>query len=65
MLPEGLVERWLVTDGAQVQAGQVLAEVRVEDALHEIAAPASGRVSIVSRENCIIEPGSLLAQVTS
>jgi pyruvate/2-oxoglutarate dehydrogenase complex dihydrolipoamide acyltransferase (E2) component len=63
MLPEGLVERWLVADGARVCAGQPLVELRVEDALHEIAAPASGTIAIVTGVNSVIEPGSLLAQL--
>jgi pyruvate/2-oxoglutarate dehydrogenase complex dihydrolipoamide acyltransferase (E2) component len=63
MLPEGLVERWLVADGALVRAGQPLVELRVEDALHKIAAPASGTFAIVTGVNAVIEPGSLLAQL--
>ena len=63
MLPEGLVERWLVADGAIVAAGDPIAEVRIEDALHEINAPASGHVTIAATANCVVEPGSLLASV--
>jgi hypothetical protein len=33
MLPEGVVERWLVVDGAIVAAGDRMAELRIEDAL--------------------------------
>jgi pyruvate/2-oxoglutarate dehydrogenase complex dihydrolipoamide acyltransferase (E2) component len=61
MLPEGIVVRWLVPDGAIVGAGKPIAEVRVEDALHEILAPASGRVTIVTASNNVVEPGTLLA----
>jgi pyruvate/2-oxoglutarate dehydrogenase complex dihydrolipoamide acyltransferase (E2) component len=63
MLPEGVVERWLVVDGAIVAAGDPMAELRIEDALHEITAPASGRVSIVAAVNTIVEPGSLLGSL--
>jgi pyruvate/2-oxoglutarate dehydrogenase complex dihydrolipoamide acyltransferase (E2) component len=56
MLPEGIVERWFIADGATVAKGDLMAEIRIEDALHEIAAPASGRLTI--------EPGSLLARLT-
>jgi len=35
--------------------------VRIEDALHEIIAPAHGRATIVSAVNAVIEPGSTLA----
>jgi hypothetical protein len=36
MLPEGIVERWFIADGAIVAAGDPMAEIRIEDALHEI-----------------------------
>jgi pyruvate/2-oxoglutarate dehydrogenase complex dihydrolipoamide acyltransferase (E2) component len=65
IFPEGTVVRWFIADGAQVAAGRAIAEVRIEDALHEITAPASGRVTIVAAENNVIEPGSLLATLSN
>lgn len=61
MLPEGIVERWFIVDGAIVAAGDRIAEIRVEDALHEITTPASGRLTIVAAANAVVEPGSVLA----
>ena len=61
MLPEGIVERWFISSGAAVRVGERIAEVRIEDALHEIVAPASGRATIVAAVNAVIEPGSVLA----
>ncbi len=61
MLPEGIVERWFIVSGATIRAGERIAEVRIEDALHEIVAPAGGRATIVAAANDIIEPGSVLA----
>jgi pyruvate/2-oxoglutarate dehydrogenase complex dihydrolipoamide acyltransferase (E2) component len=63
MLPEGIVERWFVADGTVITAGDPMAAVRIEDALHEIIAPASGRLTIVAAANSVIEPGSLLARL--
>jgi pyruvate/2-oxoglutarate dehydrogenase complex dihydrolipoamide acyltransferase (E2) component len=63
MLPEGILERWFVTDGELVVAGQRIAELRIEDALHDIMAPASGRLSIVAARNAVVEPGSVVATV--
>jgi pyruvate/2-oxoglutarate dehydrogenase complex dihydrolipoamide acyltransferase (E2) component len=63
MLPEGIVERWFIVDGAIVAAGDLMAEVRIEDTLHEITAPASGRLTIIAAANTIVEPGSLLARL--
>jgi pyruvate/2-oxoglutarate dehydrogenase complex dihydrolipoamide acyltransferase (E2) component len=63
MLPEGIVERWLIADGAIVAAGDPMAEIRIEDALHEITAPASGLLTIIAAANTVVEPGSLLARL--
>jgi pyruvate/2-oxoglutarate dehydrogenase complex dihydrolipoamide acyltransferase (E2) component len=61
MLPEGIVERWFIASGATIRVGERIAELRIEDALHEIVAPASGCATIVAALNSVIEPGSVLA----
>ena len=61
ILPEGIVERWFIADGAIAEAGEKIAEIRVEGAVHEITSPARGRVTIVAAVNNVVEPGSLLA----
>lgn len=63
MAPEGLLERWLVSDGAAVKAGQAAVEVRIEDALHELMAPAAGRLVKLAAEGDVVEPGSILARI--
>jgi len=63
MLPEGLLERWLVADGCILTAGDPVAQIRIEEGLHDILAPADGRLTRLSAENDVIEPGSLLATV--
>jgi pyruvate/2-oxoglutarate dehydrogenase complex dihydrolipoamide acyltransferase (E2) component len=64
MLPEGTIERWFVADGNPIVKGHKIAEVRIEGALHEVAAPASGRIFGMAAPNSVIEPGSLLAKLT-
>jgi biotin carboxyl carrier protein len=64
ILPEGTVVRWLAANGAMVTAGKPIVEIRVEDALHEITAPASGRLTIAAAANNVVEPGSLLATLS-
>ncbi|WP_245490392.1 lipoyl domain-containing protein [Mesorhizobium sp. M7A.F.Ca.US.011.01.1.1] len=61
LLPEGILARWFIASGDTIKAGERIAEVRVEDALHEIVAPADGRATIVATANAVIEPGSILA----
>jgi pyruvate/2-oxoglutarate dehydrogenase complex dihydrolipoamide acyltransferase (E2) component len=63
MLPKGILERWAVPDGAAVNAGDRIAEVRIEDALHEIMAPSGGRLTIAVATNGIVEPGSVIGQL--
>jgi pyruvate/2-oxoglutarate dehydrogenase complex dihydrolipoamide acyltransferase (E2) component len=63
MLPEGIVERWFVADGTSVAAGDRIAEIRIEGALHEIIAPANCRLVILVDANAVVEPGSLLARL--
>lgn len=65
MLPEGMVKRWLVVDGSHVKAGSPLAEIRIEDAVHEIIAPAAGRLTISSFCGDIVEPGSLIGRIST
>ena len=64
-LPEGVLERWLVPDGATVGAGDPIATIRLEEALHEVIAPAPGRLDIAAAEGAVIEPGMLLARLDS
>jgi hypothetical protein len=61
MLPEGIVERWLVADGETAHAGHAVAQVRIESALHDIVAPVTGRLAISAPTLAVIEPGFLLA----
>jgi pyruvate/2-oxoglutarate dehydrogenase complex dihydrolipoamide acyltransferase (E2) component len=63
IMPEGVLERWLVSDGAAVRAGDPIATIRIEDALHEVTAPAGGRLKVTAAENDIVEPGTLLARL--
>jgi hypothetical protein len=57
LLPEGILERWLLPDGRPVEVGDPVAVVRIESALHDILAPAKGRLHIHSKANAVIEPG--------
>ena len=61
--PEGILERWRVKDGAMVRKGQPLAELRIEDALHELVAPDAGRLSIYAGKDAIIEPGAVVGRL--
>jgi pyruvate/2-oxoglutarate dehydrogenase complex dihydrolipoamide acyltransferase (E2) component len=63
VLPQALIERWLLPDGTVVEAGDPVANISVEDALHEIMAPARGRLSIELKANSVVEPGTTIGRV--
>lgn len=63
MLPEGVIERWYVAEGEHVSTGDKIAEVRIESALHEIMAPASGRITILTGPAGVVEPGSVVGRL--
>lgn len=64
MLPEGILERWRVADGSLVAQGDVLAEVRIEDALHELTAPVRGKLTKLAKVSEVIEPGSVIGRIS-
>ena len=63
MLPEGILERWRAADGTMVRAGQPIAEIRIENALHELCAEAAGRLAAQAKANEIVEPGTIIGQI--
>ncbi|HVJ54175.1 MAG TPA: lipoyl domain-containing protein [Aliidongia sp.] len=65
MMPEGILERWFVVDGATVMDGDKVAEVRVEDALHELVAPCAGRLVISANADDLVEPGTVIGCVVA
>jgi hypothetical protein len=64
-----LIEQWLLADGSVVEAGDPVASVRIEDALHQLVAPARGRLSIGMRANSVVEPdtgiGTIVRQISA
>jgi len=64
ILPEGILERWIVAEGKPVDAGDPVAVVRIECALHDIMAPASGQLQINCQANAVVQPGSVIGYVS-
>jgi len=63
LLPEGIVEMWLQPNGVFVEQGEPVAAVRIEGALHELAAPANGWLTIDRKDNSVIEPGAVIGHI--
>ena len=64
ILPEGILERWMLLDGRSVEIGDPVAVVRIESALHDIIAPAKGRLYIHCNANAVVEPGSVIGYIS-
>lgn len=63
MLPEGVLERWFVENGARVRAGEAVAAVRIGEALHDIVSPVGGRLEVMAPANEVVDPGCIIAEV--
>jgi pyruvate/2-oxoglutarate dehydrogenase complex dihydrolipoamide acyltransferase (E2) component len=61
--PEGIIERWLVRDGASVKTDQALAELRIEGAIITLKSPASGTLVIETHGSSPIEPGAVVGRI--
>jgi pyruvate/2-oxoglutarate dehydrogenase complex dihydrolipoamide acyltransferase (E2) component len=63
MLPEGIVEKWLVADGASVASNDPVADLRIENQLRRLKSPEAGRLTIYAHQNSIVEPGTVIGKV--
>jgi pyruvate/2-oxoglutarate dehydrogenase complex dihydrolipoamide acyltransferase (E2) component len=63
ILPEGILERWILAEGSQIEAGDPVAVVRIESAQHDILAPARGTLHIQCAANQVIEPGTVIGYI--
>jgi len=63
MIPEGILERWHVLDGAEVRLGGPVCDLLIENTRQVLTAPHGGRVTQFVREGEVIEPGRLIGLV--
>lgn len=60
---EAAITAWLVSDGAQIQCGQLIAEIMVEKVQHEVIAPAAGTIAIVRQVDEVAAKGETIARI--
>ncbi len=60
---EAAITAWLVSDGARVTSGQLIAEIMVEKVQHEILAPAEGTIAIIKQVDEVAAKGETIARV--
>jgi pyruvate/2-oxoglutarate dehydrogenase complex dihydrolipoamide acyltransferase (E2) component len=61
---EAAITSWLVSDGATVSEGQLIAEIMVEKVQYEIKSPASGTIKIGLPVEAVAAKGSAIASVS-
>jgi pyruvate/2-oxoglutarate dehydrogenase complex dihydrolipoamide acyltransferase (E2) component len=60
---EAVITTWLVSDGAAVNEGQLIAEIMVEKVQHEIRAPSSGPIKIDQPAEAVVGKGATIAHI--
>ncbi len=60
---EAVITTWLVSDGALVAEGQLIAEIMVEKVQHEVTAPTSGTLAIVQPAEAVVAKGATIGHI--
>ena len=63
IMPEGVMEKWLLVSGSKVRAGQAVAAIRVENMLHDLLAPCAGVLKTSAKVNSVVDPGFVIGQI--
>ena len=63
VVAEGVVSTWFFDEGAEVDAGSVVATIMVEKTEYDIEAPASGKLHITIQPDEPVVPGSVIAEI--
>lgn len=57
------ITSWLVSDGASVEEGALVAEIMTAKVQHEITAPASGTVRITKEADEVVAKGDVIGTI--
>lgn len=60
---EAVVDKWLVSSGAAVQKGDVIAEIVTEKLTNNVEAPADGVITLLVDEGDSVECGAEIASI--
>lgn len=61
---DAVITSWLVSEGAAVNEGDLIAEIMVEKVQHEVKAPASGTVSISQPVEAVVAKGGKIGSIS-
>ncbi len=62
---EAVITSWLISNGGSVNEGEIIAELMVEKIQHELAAPASGKLTIRKDIDEVVAKGDTVATIDS
>ncbi len=60
---ETVITTWLVSDGATVEEGALVAEIMTAKVQYEILAPASGTLSIKEQAEAVVPKGAVIGTI--
>lgn len=60
---EGLLNEWLVSDGASVEEGQPIYSIESEKSVQEVESPVSGTLKIIAQAGETYEVGTVLGEI--
>lgn len=60
---EAVITSWLVSEGASVNEGDLIAEIMVEKVQHEVHAPSSGTISISQPVEAVVAKGGVIGKI--
>ena len=60
---EAVITSWLVSDGATVETGALIAEIMTAKVQYEIEAPASGTINILSEVDDVVAKGAVIGSI--
>lgn len=61
---EAVITSWLASDGAEVEAGSLIAEIMVEKVQHELFAPVSGSLAITRQVDDVVMKGDVIGTIS-
>ena len=59
-----MITTWLVSDGAAVTEGMLIAEIMTAKVQYEINAPASGTLTIKEEADAVVPKGAVIGTIT-
>lgn len=62
-MDEGTISSWFVSEGEEVNEGDVIAEISIEKLTNELLAPVSGPIYILVEEGATVDCGTPIAKI--